>query len=370
MLSAFGIGRFSIDRFAVNADGIDKFGFTGFHVAGLSSDAVAEIGFDGFEAAIAGQGSVRLGHFALADASLPGAEAVLAALRTAEAGGDVDFSALAPSFARVELGDVLVDAPEFQRVALGHINLDLAGYVGKIPTLITADMGGIDIPSRLVPNRMLAGLLATFGYDRVVADAGVTLKWNEAAQTVTLDDVRFDMKDMGLLTGSAAFSGLTRQAIEQSGSVLDALPATVLTRGSFTFKDEKLIENGIAHRAKAVGADPEKLRKQLATALPFMLGFLGNPAFQKQVAPILKAFMLAPGTITATLAPPSPVAIPDITRMIFSAPQELPDLLGISIKGDPAPAAPGPAPEKPLAPATPAVKPETAQPEASPKIDP
>ncbi|MEO8667097.1 MAG: hypothetical protein ABI399_01160 [Bauldia sp.] len=365
MISAFGVGRFSVDGFTINAEGIDKLGFSGFHVAGLSSDAVAEIGLDGFEAAIAGQGSIKLGHFALGKARLPGAESVIAALRTAGDGGDVNFSALVPEFGRVEIGGVLVDSPEFPHIALGRLDLDLANYVGKVPTSVTADIAGLDMPTRMLPNRMLSGLLGTFGYDRVEADAGVKLTWDEAGQTVKVDDLRFDMKDMGLLTGSAAFSGLSRQALEQSGSVIDALPTTVLTGGSFTFKDESLIEKGLAYRAKAAGADPEKLRKQLATAVPFMLGFLGNPPFQKEVGPVLKAFLLAPGTITATLAPPAPVAIPDISKTILSAPQDLPTLLGINVTGDPKPAPSSP--DKPAVPAAPAAKPTALEP---PKIDP
>jgi hypothetical protein len=365
MISAFGMGRFSIDRFAVNAEGIDKLGFSSFHVAGLSSDAVAEIGLDGFEASIAGQGTLKLGHFALGKASLPGADALVTAARVAETGGDVDVSSLIPEFARIELGDVLVDAPELPRIALGRLNLDLANYVAKVPTSVTADIGGLDMPTSLLPNRMMAGLLGTFGYERVEADAGVKLAWNEPARTVTLDDVRFDMKNMGVLTGSAAFSGLSREALERSGSVIDALPGTTLTGGTFTFKDESLIANGLAYRAKAAGADPDKLRTQLATAVPFMLGFLGNPPFQKQVGPVLKAFLLAPGTITATIAPPAPVAIPDISRTIVNAPQDLPNLLGISIKGEPAAAPSAPAPQKPANSPAPATTPDPA-----PKIEP
>jgi hypothetical protein len=215
----------------------------------------------------------------------------------------------------------------------------------------------------MLPNRTLASLLTTFGYEHVAADGGVKLAWNEASQSVAIDGLRFDMKNMGLLTGSAALTGLTRQALEQSGSVVDALPGATLTGGSFAFKDESLIENGLAYRAKAAGADPEKLRKQLATALPFMLGFLGNPDFQKQVAPVLKAFLLTPGTLTAKLSPPAPVPIAAISKSVVSAPQDLPNLLGITVTGD--------SPLAPVKPADPPAKPDTAgAPEIRPALTP
>ena len=103
MISAFGLGRFSIDKFKVEAEGIDKFGFDGFHVAGLSSDAIAEVGLDGFAAGIKGQGDVDLGDFARRQDRAPGAEPLIAALRGLDDDEDVDFSALAPTVGRVEI---------------------------------------------------------------------------------------------------------------------------------------------------------------------------------------------------------------------------------------------------------------------------
>jgi hypothetical protein len=373
LISAFGVGRFSVDHLAIEAIGIDKLGFAGFHIAGLSSDAIAELGIDGFEAGIEGAGTVKVGHFALSDAKLPGAEALIGAVRTAESGGNVDVSALAPTFGHVEAADLFLDAPDFPQVALGRLRADFGSYVGRVPTTVTTEVSGIDIPTRLLPNRMVAGLLATFGYDRVTADAGFKLGWSEGSETATVDNLRFAMKGMGTLTGSAVLSGLSRQMLDESGSILAALPAAMLAGGTFTFKDESLVEKGLAYRAKAAKADPEKLRKQLATALPFMLGFLGNPDFQKQVGPVLKAFLLAPGTITAKLAPPAPVALSEISGLVRSAPETLPDRLGVAITGVPAtppsPEASKPEPAAALSPA-PAESGKAPAPEMRRAIDP
>jgi hypothetical protein len=362
LLSALGVGRMSIDRLAIDAIGIDKLGFAGLHLTAVSSDVIGEFGIDGFEAAIEGEGSVKFGHLAVGNIKLPGAEAMIAALRTAEDGGNVDFSSLAPLVGYAEAGDVFVNSPDFPRVALARFRADIGAYVGRIPTAISAALSGLDIPTRLLPNRMASDLLIAFGYDRVAADTAMKLAWNESTGTATLSDFRFDMKDMGTLTGSAAVSGVTRQTLQQSGSLLDALPGAMFTGGTFAFKDNSLVDRGLAYRAKAANADPEKLRKQLATAVPFMLGFLGNPDFQKQLGPVLKAFLLSPGTITAKLAPPSPVAIPTISETVRTAPETLPKVLGVTVTGEPG-AAPAPekasvpAAEKPIAPA-PAKTPE------------
>lgn len=371
MISAFGLGRFSLDKFKVEADGIDKFGFDGFHVSGLSSDAIAEIGLDGFAAGIESQGNVEIGHFLVGNMTLPGAEATIAALRGIQQDQDVDFSALAPTVGHVEMDGLKVDIAELMRVALGRMRIDLANYVGRFPASISMDIAGFDAPTQAIPNRLVSQLLGSFGIDRVEADLAMKLAWNENEQKVDLKDFRVALKDQGVLTGSAAMAGLSREALEQSGSVLDALPRTTFTAGTFAFKDESLIEKGLAFRAKSANADPEKLRKQLATALPFMLGFLGNPAFQKQVGPVLKAFLLKPGTITATLAPPAPVTISEIAKTIRSAPQDLPNLLGITVTGDSPLPTPEPTPVKseaqPLEPVTPSAP---AEPQARPGTDP
>jgi hypothetical protein len=344
LIATFGVGRLSVSDLKVEATGIDTLSLKSFSLAGLSSDALAEFSIEGFHGGVEGALSVDLGRFAVGGMTLPGAEPMVAAVRTAERGGDVDFSSLAPTLAFVEIAGVKVEMPELPRVAIDSLRADLGGYVGAVPTKLGVKFAGLDVPTRLFPIRVLAGMLASFGNDRVVADGGANLAWNEATRDVTLDGLSLDMKDIGTVAGSARLTGLTRDALLESGSLLAALPGIVFTGGTFTFTDKSLIERGLASRAAAMKVDPVKLRTQLATAVPFMLGFLGNADFQKQVGPILKAFMLSPGTITATLAPPSPVPVPKIAETLRTEPQTLPTVLGVSVKGD------QPANDKPVRP--------------------
>jgi hypothetical protein len=344
LIATFGVGRLSVNDLKVEATGIDALSLKSFSLAGLSSDALAEFSIEGFRGGVEGALSVDLGRFALGGMKLPGADAIVAAVRTAGRGGNVDFSGLAPTFAFAEIAGVKVEMPELPRIAVDSFRADLGAYVGAIPTTVAIRFAGLDLPTRLLPIRVLAGMLASFGNDRVLADGGAKVAWNEATRDVVLDDLSLDMENIGTVAGSARLTGLTRDALVESGSLLAALPGIVFTGGTFTFTDKSLIERGLASRAAAMKVDPAKLRTQLATAVPFMLGFLGNADFQKQVGPVLKAFMLSPGTITATLAPPSPVPVPKIAETLRTEPQTLPAVLGVSVKGD------RPANDKPVPP--------------------
>jgi hypothetical protein len=182
-------------------------------------------------------------------------------------------------------------------------------------------------------------MLAALGYDRVRADGKLDFAWNEADQTVAVKDIDVNLADMARLTGDFGLSGVSRSKLDASSSPGDALSGVFLTGGTLALKDQSLVDRGLKTRAASMNVDPEKLRKQLASALPFMLAFLGNKTLQQEVAPVLKGFLLTPGTITAHLAPTSPVPLSTIVETAGAAPQKLPEVLGVSLTGD-APAGP------------------------------
>ncbi len=144
------------------------------------------------------------------------------------------------------------------------------------------------------------------------------------------------MSDIGTLSGDAKFTGPTRNELESLDSLdaLDGILGSVsLQSGTFTFKDQSLVGRAIAGQAARLKVDPDKFREQFARGLPFMLSFLGNRDFQKKIAPILQAFIRAPGSITVMTAPAAPIAVSAIVTAIKASPFSLPSLLALTVTG-------------------------------------
>ncbi len=99
-------------------------------------------------------------------------------------------------------------------------------------------------------------------------------------------------------------------------------------------------------------APPDRFRQQFADAMPLMLSLfvLHDPHLMALVqksgllaklAPVVKAFIAAPGSsITVSLAPPTPVALPAIEKAAQETPGSLISMLGLTVAGTATPPSP------------------------------
>ena len=360
MLSAFGIGRLGIDRFEVAAQGIDHFRLDSFHIADFSADGLGEFAMDGLDVAVPDQGSARLGRFAFGGIAFPGIDAIQRAIDAAESGGEVDAKTLAARLGFVELAGIDIRAAGKDPVVLGKFRLDLDDYVGFLPTRLTAELAGLVIPTSVIDDPEGRKIFERLGYDTLDASYGLDAHWDEASETLAVDNLSVAVKGVGSFVAKLALAGLTRAAIEDPERIGDALPGLSLAGGTFTFTDGSIVGKSLDILAETMKAPPEKFRQQFADAMPFLLSIsaLNDPKFMaivqksglmKKLTPVVKEFVATPGSsITVSVAPPSPVPLPEITRVTEEAPETLVDLLGLSISGKAGPApAPEPAPTPP-----------------------
>jgi hypothetical protein len=331
MLSAFGIGRLGLSELDVQAPGIDRMHLGGFAIADLSSDGLGELSIDDLEGAIADEGYLKVGRFAFGGMVFPGTDVALAAVDAQENDEDFDFKKLIPTLGFLEALGVDVESSDIPRTQLDRLRFDLANYVGPVPTLIGVDLAGIDIATVAIEDAKARRMLEDLGYERITADYALKLAWNEADESVTIDDFRLAVKDMGTITGTAELTGLKRSAIENIDTIGDALEDLSLAGGTFTFEDDSIVTRGLTLQAGKMSIEPEAFREQIAGALPFMITFIGNPDFQKQLAPALQILLRTPGTMSVTAAPAAPIAISALAAVFDSAPQTLPDLLGLTV---------------------------------------
>lgn len=330
LLSTFGFDRFAVGDVALIATGIDQLTLGTLTLTKVSSDGFGEISIEDFVAAIAGQGAAQVGRFSLHEATIPSFETIGEALSRAQSGGDVDLSAVAPKIGAIEAAAVHLQAIEFPGLAIGGLQADFDNHIGKLPTALALRIEDLNVATAALPTAGVRTLIAGLGYDRIGVDANLSLNWHEADEILSLDDFELDIADFGNITADLVLAGLTREAIERSDdeSAFDDLR---FERGRVTFEDRSVVDRSLAMRAELLNIPLDRLKQQLAGALPLMLAVLGDQA--KSIVPVLQDFIKTPGTLTIEATPDTPVPIGEIENAIRSRPQSLPRLLAVSLSG-------------------------------------
>ncbi len=344
VLASYGIDRIGISGLDVAATGTEGIHLGGFNISDLSIDRLGEFALDDFAAAVADQGSIRIKRFAIGNVALPGADAMLRAMLADEAGQDVDVNGLVPRLGYLEASGFDFAAVSIPRTTLDSLRVDLADYIGAVPTKISADLHEVVIPVSLLRPDAQA-VFKKLGYDEINLSYRLKLNWQEANETVSIDDLQVDLKGAGGLGMSMVLSGLPREAIENPEALQFVIPGLALRQARVTFKDDSIVGKGLDLLAEKMHAPPEKFRQQFADAMPLMLSLfvLNDPQLATLVrqsgivaklAPVVKAFVAAPGSsITVSLAPPTPVGFADITQAAEEKPETLIDILGFSVAG-------------------------------------
>ncbi len=361
MLSAYGLGRLGISGLDIAATGMNSFHVGGFNISDLSIDRLGELAVDDFATDVPDVGSFKLGHFAIGNVVLPGADALVQAILASQGRGNAHTSGLAPKPGFFELSGLDVAAAGMPQVTLDKLRVDLSDYIGAVPGAVSVDLGDLVVPVSLLPASEQA-VFAKLGYDTL--DLGYHLKadWNAADETLNVDHLDFDLKDAGGLSLKMLLAGLPRAALENPQSLPDVLPTLTLKNAALTLKDDSIVGKGLDLLAEKMHANPKTFREQFANAMPLLLSLfvlhdqkvaaiVRQSGILAKLAPVVKAFVAAPGaSITVALAPPTPVAFPAIAEAANKEPASLLTMLGLTVDSS---AAPPPETPGPTAPASP-----------------
>ena len=156
-LSAFSIGRLAVRGIDVDAEDGGQGHLGGMTFSDFSAEGLGEFSLDDIDANAEDAGFAKIGRIAVGDIVFPDLERVIDATEAWEAGEELDYGSLAFELGAFKLGfiEVLgidVETPEVPHYQLGKFRLDLANYVGPIPTLITLKIAGLDVPAMVTPD--------------------------------------------------------------------------------------------------------------------------------------------------------------------------------------------------------------------------
>lgn len=331
-LSSFAIGSLRFENIDVDAED----GGTGYlgevRLVDVSAERLGEFSLNDIRVSPPEEGNLSVGRIAFGGIVFPPLAALIEAAEAEERGEEFDFARLATQLAFFEANAIDVDMPDSPHTKLDKVRLDLGNYVGPFPTLMALEIAGADLPVDAIEEPQARAMWQALGYDRIRGGFGARLAWNETDETVTIDDFRISIDDVGRVSLSAVLEGLSREALGNFDELPERLAGLNFVGGTLSLKDYAVLDRWIEHQAPLTGSEPAALRQQVATMLVELTAGAGDAGFREQLQRAIEASVMVPGSITATASPAAPVPVAALMLLAQSAPASLPDLLGLTIE--------------------------------------
>jgi hypothetical protein len=311
-------------RARIDTASLRNYGLVGFELV-----EVAGIGIE------APTGPVRIDRIALEN--MDGRAVVdylLEALRTGTMPPSTDpvrIRQALPSLDAFRVDNVQAETPEGQ-VGLESFTIE-AERAGPVLTAISTSLKRLSIPLEGgTPNEAKERLLA-LGYSRIVADAGVTLRYDPAAKAILLDRTGATMEDAGSIRSTLRVENFDLDRLLAAGPEA-AAQAMALPFGGL---DLEIVDLGLAQRfyqsiADASGVSADAIRDGLAAELRTQVSALLGPALAPGSAEQVAEFLRDPGKLTVRIAPRSdrpPLLVGDLQGM---DPPQLADRVTVTIE--------------------------------------
>lgn len=340
-LMSYSIGRLSIQGLDLFTDDLARFRLGELHITALSLDGLGEFGFSGLDI-VTTDGFIAIDDFAFGDITFPKRDAMRRALVAGDRGNEVDIAELIPRIGYFELGGLELGVEGGLPITLDRARLQFGGYIGAVPTGYTFEIRGFGAPLTLIDPE-IRRIFNQLGYTDLVGDFALDVAWDEANETLLLNDLYFGLVGAGSIRANLQLAGVTREMILDPNGLADLDPDQLRLAGAQVLVTDETLADRLFQRG-AEGADlpPAQFRDEFIRGLPFLLQFppisLNRDLATRLTAP-LQEFLRQPGTLGVTIAPPTPIGLGELADLIQRAPNQILELLGVTITPVP-PAAP------------------------------
>jgi len=236
----------------------------------------------------------------------------------------------------------------FGKVTVGKIDISGGGLAAPIdiddvdatvtvdgdgtPNSFATNVNGIKVPPALMNDPQQTAILTALGYTDGF-NVSITLdgSYEHATNTVTLRSFTIEAADVGKLAIDGKVSGVPLSSLGDSSAASEIKTKGKLESFHIRFDNAGVVEKVLDMQAQQAGMKRADIVSQFTGALPLLLNFIGNEAFQGKIATAVTTFLNDPKSITLTAAPSAPVGFDAISKAVGDAPQTVPDLVGADI---------------------------------------
>ena len=252
---------------------------------------------------------------------------------------EVEAKAKLTPFSHFGIGSITAtnkkDQPE--PVTIASFAIDLSNVVDGTPNDGKLQITGIAIPQAVIATEAQAkATLDQLGYTSLLLNVAIDGGYDEAKQSATIRQIEVDGKDMGKLTITGSFGGLTREKLQSTDAMKNVASTATLENASVRFENAGIAEKLLDMQAKSMGATRDSLAMMLPAALPLAFSQLNitDEAFQSKVVGAVTAFLKDPKSFTVSLKPATPVLLESLGQQAMASPSSIPSLLAIDVQAN------------------------------------
>lgn len=274
---------------------------------------------------------------------------------TIPADGDMSSLGTMLFYERLSTGEINVETNDASVFSMAGVELKVAREDddSKVDVRMTGSDLTIDLSTIEDPKARNA--LEEMGYKILTGDLNLNAVWDTQDGIIDMQDYSLNLDEVGRMSMSLKISGYTLEfikALQQAQTaaaanpdpqaaqqamgfaMLGMLQQLSFNSASVRFEDASVTERALAFAGKQQGVSGDQMRMALKGMLPLMLGRIGIPELQKQIAAAASAYLDNPQDITITAMPASPVAVPVIMGAGMGDPKSLVDLLNVQISAN------------------------------------
>lgn len=208
---------------------------------------------------------------------------------------------------------------------------------------------GLFVDTGKLPDEKSRMTMAALGYETLSGNITYAGLWDTTDGRMTIDEMVTTVDDAAALKIVFDISGYTPQFVAalqdmqmqmaegkvdqqaQGLAMLGLMQQLTFNKMQVRIEDASLTGKLLDFFAAQQGVDRNAMVQQTKGVLPFMLAQLNNPEFAAKVTAAVGAYLDDPKSLTITAAPATPVPAAQIMAAGMSAPQSIPDVLGVTV---------------------------------------
>jgi hypothetical protein len=205
---------------------------------------------------------------------------------------------------------------------------DTDGY----PTAFAAQITGLQFGVEVLEDRpQEKAIVDALGYESFDVNVNVAGAFDRQNETMTLETFTINTAEVGTISIKARFSGMSPGKIAAARLDAKARSDAKLENLQIRFDNAGVVERALDMHAALIWGTRADAVAQVNAALPLVLHFIGNDAFQAEVATAVQTFLADPQSISVSATPSKPVSLEQILETNRAG---LPDLLSADVSAN------------------------------------
>lgn len=250
------------------------------------------------------------------------------------------------------IGKVSVSGKDGEIFKMDGATYTMSPYKPGETMNFSMSVDGMAVDFAKVPDEKARKTMADLGYETMTGKITYAGTWNTTDGRMAIDDMSYIVDDAAALKMKFDISGYTpafvasiqemnkqmaaagnnEQASQAQGlAMLGLMQQLTFNGATIRVEDASLTGKLLDYTAKQQGTDRATIVNQSKGALPFLLAQLQNPEFAQKVTEAVSSYLDNPKSLTITAAPAAAVPFAQIMAAGMSAPQTIPQVLGVTV---------------------------------------